>query len=58
MIRIAARVVVVTDGSKVGRRSFAEIASVDEIHDLITDPAADPDECRRIADANVRVTIV
>jgi DeoR family transcriptional regulator, aga operon transcriptional repressor len=58
MIRIAARVVVVTDGSKVGRRSFAEIAGLDEIDDLITDAAADADECRRIQDANVRVVIV
>ena len=58
MIRIASRVVVVTDGSKVGRRSFAEIAGLDEIDDLITDAAADADECRRIQDANVRVVIV
>jgi DeoR family transcriptional regulator of aga operon len=58
MIRIAARVVVVTDGSKVGRRSFAEIAGLDEIDDLITDATADADECRRIQDANVRVVIV
>jgi DeoR family transcriptional regulator of aga operon len=58
MIRIAARVVVVTDGSKVGRRSFAEIAGLDEIDDLITDASADADECRRIQDANVRVVIV
>ena len=58
MIRIAARVVVVTDGSKIGRRSFAEIASVDEIDDLITDAGADECECERIRDANVRVTIV
>jgi len=58
MIRIAARVVVVTDGSKIGRRSFAEIAGLDEIDDLITDASADADECRRIQDANVRVVIV
>lgn len=58
MIRIAARVIVVTDGSKVGRRSFAEIAGLDEIDDLITDATADADECRRIQDADVRVVIV
>jgi len=58
MIRIASRVVVVTDGSKLGRRSFAEIAGIDEIDDLITDAGADPDECRRLAEADVRVTIV
>jgi DeoR family transcriptional regulator, aga operon transcriptional repressor len=58
MIRIAARVVVVTDGSKLGRRSFAAIAGIDEIDDLITDPSADADECRRIEDADVNVVIV
>ena len=55
MIRIATRVVVVTDGSKLGRRSFAKIAGIDEIDDLITDVGADADECRRLEDANVRV---
>jgi len=58
MIRIASRVVVVTDGSKVGRRAFAEIAGLNEIDDLITDGTADPDECRRIAEADVRVVVV
>ncbi len=58
MIHTAARVVVVTDGSKVGRRAFAEIAAVDEIHDLITDDTADPEECRRMRDAGVRVVTV
>jgi DeoR family transcriptional regulator, aga operon transcriptional repressor len=58
MIRIASRVVVVADGSKLGRRSFAEIAGVDEIDDLITDAGADADECRRVVEADVRVTIV
>ena len=58
MIRIASRVVVVTDGSKIGRRSFAEIAGLDEVDDLITDATADPDERRRIEDADVRVVVV
>jgi DeoR family transcriptional regulator of aga operon len=58
MIRIASRVVVVTDGSKIGRRSFAEIAGLDEVDDLITDATADPDERRRIEDAGVRVVVV
>jgi DeoR family transcriptional regulator, aga operon transcriptional repressor len=58
MISIASRVVVVTDGSKVGRRSFAEIAGIGEVDDLITDATADPDERRRIEDADVRVVVV
>jgi len=58
MIRIASRVVVVTDGSKIGRRSFAEIAGIEEVDDLITDATADPDERRRIEEADVRVVVV
>ena len=58
MIRVAARVVVVTDGSKVGKQAFAQIARVTEINDLITDASADVDECHRIEDENVRVIIV
>ena len=58
MIRMASRVVVVADGSKVGRRAFAAIAGLNEITDLITDGSADPDECSRIRDAGVRVVRV
>lgn len=58
MIRIASRVVVVTDGSKVGKQAFAQIAGVAEIGDLITDASADPEECRRLADVGVRVLTV
>ncbi|HEY5031337.1 MAG TPA: DeoR/GlpR family DNA-binding transcription regulator [Actinomycetes bacterium] len=58
MIHTAARVVVVADGSKIGQRAFAQIAALDQISDLITAGAADPDECRRIQDAGVRVVVV
>jgi DeoR family transcriptional regulator of aga operon len=58
MIRIAARVVVVTDGSKVGKQAFSQIAGVAEINDLITDGTADPAECSRLQDAGVRVITV
>ena len=58
MIGIASRVVVVADGSKIGRRAFATIAEVTEIDDLITDGTADPAECDRLREAGVRLTIV
>jgi len=58
MIGIAGRVVVVADGSKVGRRAFAQIAPVSSVSDLITDESADPDECARLRDAGVSVLVV
>ena len=58
MIRSAQRTVVVTDSSKVGRRAFANIAAIGAVTDLITDDGADPDECRAIQEAGVRVIVV
>jgi DeoR family transcriptional regulator of aga operon len=58
MIRAAARVVVVADGSKIGRRAFAQIAALAEISDVITGETAEPGECQRMRDAGVRVLIV
>ncbi len=58
MIRSAQRTVVVTDSSKVGRRAFANIAAIGAVTDLITDAGADPDECRAIQEAGVRVIVV
>ena len=58
MIHTAARVVVVADGSKVGRRAFAQIARLDEISDLITGQSADLDECQRMRDLGISVVIV
>jgi DeoR family transcriptional regulator, aga operon transcriptional repressor len=42
MIRQAERVIVVADGSKVGRRELARICSVDAVHALVTSADADP----------------
>lgn len=58
MIHTAARVAVVADGSKIGRRAFAQIARLDEVTDVITGASADPDECQRMRDAGVSVLIV
>jgi DeoR family transcriptional regulator of aga operon len=58
MVRHAQRVVVVADSSKVGRITLAKVADISEIHDLVTDSGASPDEVRRIRAAGVRVHLV
>jgi DeoR family transcriptional regulator of aga operon len=54
----ASRVVVVADGSKLGRVAFVEICPIAAAHELITDEEVDADELRRIREAGVEVTIV
>jgi len=56
LIKRARRVVVVADGSKLGRVAFARICGVDEIDDLITDAGAGPDAVRELKDAGVVVS--
>jgi DeoR family transcriptional regulator of aga operon len=55
MVSAAQRVIVVADGSKVGRTALAQMAKLDQISDLVTDAAADPHELRLISAAGVRV---
>ena len=52
------RVVVVADGSKVGRVALAQMADLAQVHVLVTDTTADPDELARIVAAGVEVLIV
>jgi DeoR family transcriptional regulator of aga operon len=54
----ASRVVVVADGSKLGRVAFVAICPITAVHELITDQEADPGELERIRDAGVHVTVV
>lgn len=58
LIERARRVVVVADGSKIGRVAFAGICGVDRVDDLITDGAADRRALAAIGEAGVRVTVV
>ena len=58
MVCHAQRVVVVADGSKVGRVTLAKMADLSQVHVLITDASADPDELARIVAAGVEVLIV
>ncbi len=55
MVAQASTVLVVADGSKLGRRSFARICSVSEVDVLITDTGADPGQVAAFADAGIQV---
>jgi DeoR family transcriptional regulator of aga operon len=55
LMRAAARVVVLADGSKIGKRAFARISPIDEVSALITDAGADPAELDRIRATGVTV---
>lgn len=58
MVTHAQRVIVVADGSKVGKITLAKVADLSQIHELVTDSSADPDQLRRIADAGVIIHVV
>ncbi len=57
MVTHAQRVIVVADGSKVGRVTLAKMAGLDQIHILVTDSSADQSELDAIAAAGVDVHI-
>jgi DeoR family transcriptional regulator, aga operon transcriptional repressor len=58
LIERARRVVVVTDGSKVGKLAFARICALDAVQEVITDASADATELGRIEAAGVLVSRV
>jgi DeoR family transcriptional regulator of aga operon len=58
LIGRARRVIVVADGSKVGRLAFAHICDVSRVHELITDDSAAAAELQRLADAGIIITTV
>jgi len=57
MVAAAQRTVVVADGSKVGRVALAQMAGLDQVAALVTDPSADPEELDRIRAAGVEVVV-
>jgi DeoR family transcriptional regulator, aga operon transcriptional repressor len=57
MISRAARVVVVADGSKVGRSNLAHVVGLEAVDELVTDTSADPGELEAIAARGVVVKI-
>ena len=56
MIGRARRVIVVADGSKIGKLALARICPIEAVDELITDASADPAELERLAAAGVTVT--
>jgi DeoR family transcriptional regulator of aga operon len=54
LIERARHVIVVADASKVGAAAFARICSIDRVHELITDGAADPVALGALRDRGVR----
>ena len=57
MIGRAQRVIVVADGSKVGKLALARICDARAVDELITDPSADTAELARLEAAGVTVTL-
>jgi DeoR family transcriptional regulator of aga operon len=57
MSRQSARVIIVADSSKAGRRAFARICTAREIDTLVTDAAIPDDEATRLKDAGIDVII-
>ncbi len=58
MMEHARRVLVVADGSKVGKVAFARICSLELVAELITDASADTEALDAIREAGVEVAIV
>ncbi len=57
MVTHAQRVVVVADGSKIGRLAFAQVATVDQVDMLVTDSTADAAELEAIRAAGVEIVV-
>jgi DeoR family transcriptional regulator of aga operon len=58
LMRTTTRVIVLTDGSKIGKRAFSRIAEISEVHTLITDTGADPTELDRLRATGIEIITV
>ena len=58
LIQRARRVIVVADGSKIGRLALSRICDVSSVDELITDASAPEPELHRLADAGIAITTV
>jgi DeoR family transcriptional regulator of aga operon len=58
MVTHAQRTVVVADGSKIGRLTLAQVASIEQVSLLVTDSTADPQALDDIRAAGVEVVVV
>jgi len=58
MVTHAQRVIVVADGSKIGRLALAQVATIEQVNLLVTDSSADPAALDEIRAAGVSVLVV
>jgi DeoR family transcriptional regulator of aga operon len=58
LIERASRVVVVADGSKLGRVAFVSICPISAVHELVTDGEADARELQSLRDAGLGLTVI
>lgn len=58
MVTHAQRVIVVADGSKIGRLALAQVATVGQVDMLVTDATADPTALDELRAAGVEVLVV
>ncbi|ANZ41730.1 alkaline phosphatase [Lentzea guizhouensis] len=57
LMRTADRVVVLADGSKVGKRAFSRIAAITDVHVVVTDSSAPGEELDRLRGSGVEVVV-
>lgn len=57
-LRRARRTVVIADSSKLGKVTFARISPISEVHDVVTNSDADPEQLAALRRAGVRVVAV
>jgi DeoR family transcriptional regulator of aga operon len=58
MVTHAQRVIVVADGSKIGRLALAQVMTIDQVDILVTDSTADPMALQELRAAGVNVLVV
>ena len=58
LIERASRVVVVADGSKLGRVAFVRICPISAVHELVTDGDADAGELRALRDTGLDLAVI
>lgn len=57
-LRRARRTIVIADSSKLGKVTFARISPISEVHDVVTNEDADPDQLAALRRAGVHVVSV
>jgi DeoR family transcriptional regulator, aga operon transcriptional repressor len=58
LVRVAERVIVVADSSKIGKRGFARIADIGAVSDIVTDNQVDPKDVAELQRLGPQVHVV